>query len=208
MTLSLMSSSTRGPIDRALASVLLANMLETWLDAPPELQSTAEGINESEDQRTPPKQTRLHLPAPINSGSNPPPPGEHRAAVCLAAEGPGTGLERSPHSDARRRSGDLGGASDRTHGFQDPGCGCFDGTGGSRVRLGSFPAGRLECRLVSTAGTVCTNAHAGDRRRWLLRSRGLQRRTFVRDEGHHGTSGTALPARAPPGRQTQQSQKR
>jgi hypothetical protein len=60
MTLSLTSSSTRKPIDRALASVLWANMLEAWLDAQPELPTTVEGIDESEDQRKPPKQTRLH----------------------------------------------------------------------------------------------------------------------------------------------------
>jgi len=47
---------------------------------------------------------------------------------------------------------------------------------------------------------LCALTHTLDRRRWLLRSSGLQRRTFVRVEGNDGPSGAAFSTRAPPGR--------
>src|SRR5215831_10604763 len=203
-----MSSSLIAPFDPELGGVLLANMLEAWLDAQPDFLTIAEVTDELEDHRTASEQTRLHLPAPIDPGSSSSSSGEHRTPVCSAAEGTGVGLERSHSPHTGSRFGNIRYADNQTHGFQDFGGGCFDGSSGSRVCFGSFAAGALECRLVSTARIVRADPDTRDRRRWLLRSRGLQRRTFARAEGHHGASGTALPSRAPPGRQTQQSEKR
>ena len=45
--------------------------------------------------------------------------------------------------------------------------------------------------------------NSGDRRRWLLRSSGLQRRIVARVEGHNGPGRATFLARAPPGRQAQ-----
>src|SRR5215470_11000626 len=167
------SSSLIVPIDPKLGGVLLANMLESWLDAPAEFLTTVEVTDEREDHRPTSEQIRLHLRAPVDSGSNPSPSGEHGTPVCPAAEGTGTGLEGSHSPDPRPRPGNFGRAGDWAYGFQDLGGGCFDGASGSGVCFGGLAAGTLECRLVSTAGTVCPDPNASDRRRWLLRSGGL-----------------------------------
>src|SRR6516225_9999617 len=195
-----MSSSLIVPIDAELGGVLLANMLEAWLDAPSDLLTTAEVPDELEDHRTASEQIRLHLCPPVDPGSNPSPSGEHGTPVCPAAEGTGTGLERTHSPHPGPRFGNIGGTDDRAYGFQDLGGGCFDGPSGSRVCIGSFTAGTLECRLVSIVGVVRTDPHTRYRRRWLLRSRGLQRRTLVGAQGNHGAGGVALSTRAPPGR--------
>ncbi|WP_239142824.1 recombinase family protein [Variovorax sp. WS11] len=66
---------------------------------------------------------------------------------------------------------------------------------------------RFEPRLASAPGTVCPDAHPGDRYRWLLRPRGLQRRTGARNQGHDGPGRTAFLARAPPGGKLNKAQK-
>src|SRR6516165_12442108 len=195
-----MSSSLIVAIDPKLGGVLLANMLETWLDGRADFLTTAEVTDELEDHRRASEQIRLRLPAPVDPGSNPSPPREHGTSVCPAAEGTGTGLERSHRPHPRPRPGNIRRADDGAYGFQDLGGGCFDGASGSGVCFGSFAAGTLECRLVSIAGAVRADPHAGDRRRWLLRPSGLQRRTVVGAQGNHGAGGVALSTRAPPGR--------
>ena len=195
-----MCSSLFVPIDPESGGVLLANMLEAWLDARADFLTIAEVTDELEDHRTASEQTCLHLSAPVDPGSSPSSSGEHGTPVCPAAEGIGIGLERSHGPHTRSRPGNIGCADDRTHGFQDFGRGCFDGASGSRVCSGSFATGTLECRLVSTAGVVRTDPDAGDRRRWLLRSSGFQRRTVVGAQRNHGASGVALSTRAPPRR--------
>src|SRR5215472_10789055 len=159
-----MSSSLIVPINPELGGVLLANMLETWLDARADFLTTAEVTDELEDHRTASEQIRLHLCPPVDPGSNPSPSREHGTSVCPAAEGAGTGLERTHSPHPGPRFGNIGGTNDRAYGFQDLGGGCFDGASGSRVCIGSFTAGTLECRLVSIAGVVRTDPHAGDRR--------------------------------------------
>ena len=52
---------------------------------------------------------------------------------------------------------------------------------GAVFALGSLAAGALESRLASAAGVVRAHRNAGDRRRWLLRSGGFQRRTCCSD---------------------------
>src|SRR5262252_352514 len=98
-----MSSSLIVPINPELGGVLLANMLETWLDARADFLTTAEVTDELEDHRTASEQIRLHLCPPVDPGSNPSPSREHGTSVCPAAEGAGTGLERthSPHPGPR-----------------------------------------------------------------------------------------------------------
>src|SRR6516164_4123581 len=46
----------------------------------------------------------------------------------------------------------------------------------------------LECRLASAAGVVRADTNPRDRRRWLLRSCGLQRWPVVGAQGGHGAS--------------------
>ena len=63
-------SAPAAPIDAALGGVLLANMLARWLDSNPEVLSTAETADESENYRASPEQTSLHLPTPVNAGAS------------------------------------------------------------------------------------------------------------------------------------------
>ena len=79
-------SALHPPIDPGWGGALLANMLESWLDHDPSLIATAEARDESEDSRTPPQQAGLHLLAPVDAGSSPPPSGEHGAPVRPARE--------------------------------------------------------------------------------------------------------------------------
>ena len=175
-------SALHAPIDPGLGGVLLANMLASWLDRQSAaVTATAEASDESQDQGTSPEQTGLHLLTPVDAGPSAPPSGEHGAPVCTAREGAGTGLERIPDSHARPGPGKDGNGDDGAGGLQDLGGGCLDGPSGRGVCPGSLATGALESRLASAAGAVRAHRHAGDRRRWLLRSGGLQRRTACSD---------------------------
>src|ERR1700741_1215852 len=194
------SSSLIVPIDRQLASVIVANMLENWLGCSPHALTTPEVIDEPENLRTAEEQTGLHLCASVNPCVSAPPSGEYRAPVCAAAESYGTGVERTIDPPPRSGFGNIRCPYDGTHGLQDPGSGCFDGPGGRGLCLGGFATGALECRLAPAPGVVCTDAHPRDRRGWLLRSGGFQRWVIVGTQGNDGASGVALYPRAPPGR--------
>ena len=65
------------------------------------LTANAEARDESPRSRATPQQAGLHLPAPVDAGPSSPPSGEHRAPVCAAREGAGTGLERIRDSHPR-----------------------------------------------------------------------------------------------------------
>src|SRR5215217_3511080 len=192
--------------DAGLGGVLLANMLEGWLDGDPEVLPTAEVANEPQDCRTSPEQTRLHLFTPVHAGSGTSPSGEHGAPVCTAGESTATGLERIADPHTRSGPGQDWDRNGRAGGLQDPGSGCLHGSSGCGVCTGSLAVGTIEPRLAPATGVVCAHHNSGDRRGWLLRPRGLQRRIVARVEGHNGPSRVTFLARAPPGRQAQQSE--
>jgi hypothetical protein len=73
-------SAIQIPIDVGLGGILLANMLTAWLEGDPKVLSTEEVVDESQDCRTSPEQTSLHLFTPVDAEPSPPPSGEHR--VC------------------------------------------------------------------------------------------------------------------------------
>jgi hypothetical protein len=175
-------SALRAPIDPEWGGVLLANMLESWLDHGPSLIATAEVRDESEDSRASPQQAGLHLLAPVDAGPSSPPSGEHGAPVGTAREGVGTGLERIPDPHSRPGFGKDGGGDGGAGGLQDLSGRCLDGSSGSGVCPGGLAAGALESRLASSAGVVRAHGHSGNRRGWLLRPGGLQRRTSFRIE--------------------------
>src|SRR6516225_4728669 len=99
------SSSLIVPIDPELGGVLLANMLEAWLDAHPDSLTTAEVTDELEDHRATSEQTCLHLRAPVDVGSSPSPSRKHGTPICAAAESTGTRLEHSSRPNTRSRPG-------------------------------------------------------------------------------------------------------
>src|SRR5258707_7618382 len=123
------SSSLSVPIDPQLASMLIANMLENWLDSSPHILTTVEVTNEPENLRTAAEQTSLHLCASVDACPSAPPSGEYRASVCAATESAGTGLERNVDPHPRSGFGSIRCSHDGTHGLQDPGSGCFHGPG-------------------------------------------------------------------------------
>src|SRR6267143_3596910 len=102
-------ASLPAPIDAESGGLLLANMLESWLQGPASFLAPAEVVDELEDHRTPPEQTRLHLSPPVDPGPSASPSGEHRAPVCPAREGAGTRLERSGDPYPRPGPGCVGG---------------------------------------------------------------------------------------------------
>src|SRR4029453_3481907 len=208
MAVSEMHSSLTAPIDVELGGVLLANMLEAWLQGNPNFSATAEATDEPQDSRSSPEPACLHLPTPVDAWSGTPSSGEHGAPVCTAREGAGTGLERVPDPHTRPGPGQDGYRNGGAGGLQDLGGGCFDGSSRCGVCIGSLAVGALEPGLASSARVVCAHHNPGDRRRWLLRSSGLQRRIVARVEGHNGPGRAPFLARAPPGRQPQQSKER
>src|SRR5215218_4618026 len=183
-------------------------MLEGWLQGNLNFSASAEATDEPQDSRPSLEQTRLHLPTPIDARSGTPPSGEHGTAVCTAREGAGTGLEPTPDPHTRPGPGQDGYRNGGAGGLQDFGGGCFDGPSRCGVCIGSLAVGTLEPGLASAARVVRAHYNPGDRRRWLLRSSGLQRRIVARLEGYNGAGRAPFLARAPPGRQTQQSQER
>src|SRR5260370_5775037 len=201
-------SALHTPIDVGLGGVLLANMLVAWLDGNPRILPTGEATDESQDPGTSPERGGIELLTAIDTEPGPPTSGEHGAAVCAAREGTRTALERSldpyagsgPRKDGHR-DGEAGG-------LQDLGGGGLDGTSRRGVCVGGLAVGALKPRLASTAGVVRAHRNAGDRRRWLLRSGGLQRRIVTRIAGPNGPGRTTLFARAPPGREAQQGEER
>src|SRR5215469_7012201 len=187
------------PIDVRVGGMLLANMLVAWLDEEV-LSAGEEASHESQDRRTSPKPTSLRVFTPVDAQPSPPPSGEHGASVCTAREGAGTGLERIPDPHAGSGPGQDGYRNGSTGGLQDFGGGGLNGASGGGICLRSLAAGALESRLASASGVVRTHRNAGDRRRWLLRSSGFQRRTFARIEGCNGPGRAPVFARAPPRR--------
>src|ERR1051325_6300205 len=201
-------SAKQVPMDVRLAGMLLANMLVAWLDSDSEVVPTGEAVNESQDCRTSPEQTSLHLPASVDAGPSPPSSGEHGTPVCTSPESLGTGLERIPDSHTRSGLGEDRHRNGGTGGLQDLGGGRLDGASGRRVCIGGLATGALESGLASAPGIMRLHRNAGDRRRWLLRSGGFQRRIVARIEGRNGPSRAPFFARAPPGRQAQQGEER
>src|SRR6266576_1055126 len=129
------SSSLIVPTDPPLASVIIANMLENWLDSSPHAWTTPEVTDEPENLRTAEEQTGLHLCASVDPGASAPPSGEYRAILCAAAESSRTGLERTVDPHPRSGFGNMRCSYDGAHGLQDPGSGCFHWTGGGGVCL-------------------------------------------------------------------------
>src|ERR1700684_1885443 len=148
-------SALHAPIDAGLGGVLLANMVEAWLAGNPDSLASAEAADEPQDHGTAPEQTGIHLCATVDERSSAPPPGEHGAPVCIASDGGGDGLGRIGDSHAPPGLGDDGDRDDQAGGFQDAGGGCFDGSSGRGVCVGSLAAGALESGLASAVGAVC-----------------------------------------------------
>src|SRR5260370_21624557 len=120
-------SALHAPIDAGLGGVLLANMVEAWLAGNPDCLPSMEAADEPQDHGTTPEQTGLHLCSPVDECPSAPPSGEHRAPVCAASDGAGTGLERIGDPDARPGLRPDGDRNDQAAAFADSSGGCFTG---------------------------------------------------------------------------------
>lgn len=196
-------------LDLDSAGMLVANFLQSWrrsgLALTPPRQPSSPPTYDLEHPTSPPPEDGLRLPAPIHDGPGLPSSGEHSAAVCLERASPGIGLEARPDPGPGRGPGDLRRADEQPPGFQDLGCRCVAGQSRSRLRLGSFALIALVQRLASVAGDLLPDRNLDRRCRRLLRSRRFQRPVVARTQRDHVPGRTALSARAPPGRQAQQS---
>src|ERR1700677_2990232 len=192
-------ATVHSSIDVELGGAFLANMLTCWLDGDRESSFSLEVADEYHDQRAPPEQDRLCVCAPVDAGAGPSPSGEHGAPVCAERESPAIGLERFDGSDSGPGSGQVRSTDYGAGGFQDSGSGSLDGTGGGGVCGGGLATSAFELGLASIAGVVCTDRHAGDRRRWVLQLSGFQRRSFIGIKRDNGSGRASFIARAPPG---------
>src|ERR1700730_10023614 len=199
-------SARIAPSEMETGGVLLANMLEAWLDSGPNVLASTETIDELQDHRAASEQIRLCVCAPIDDGPSSSPPREHRASVCSPPEGTGAGVERSgdPHPGPGSRL--VGSTDDGTGGLQDLGERYLAGPRGCGVCLGGLTPGAFRPGLASAVAVVCLDSDLGHRRGWLLRSQRFQRRPSFRIERHNGPGRTSFSARAPPGREAQQSE--
>src|SRR5258708_11603213 len=123
------SSSLIVPFDPQLASVIVANMLENWLDSSPHALTTSEVIDEPENLRTAEEQTGLHLCATVNPCASAPPSGEYRSSVCAPAESYGTGLDRTIDPHPRSGVAIIRCPYDGTHPFEYTCSGAFHAPG-------------------------------------------------------------------------------
>jgi hypothetical protein len=196
------------PLDLDSAGMLVANFLQSWRQAgwaltpPPQSPSPAYDLK---NPNPPSPEDGLRLPAPIHDGPSLPPPGEHSAAVRVEGASSGTGLATEPDPGAGCRPGDLGHANEQPPGLQDAGSRCVTGQSRSRLRLGGFALIALVQRLASVARDLLPDRNPDRRCRWLLRSGRFQRPVVARPQRDYVPGRTAFPARAPPGRQAQQS---
>jgi hypothetical protein len=84
-------------LDLDMAGMLVANFLQSWLQAGLDLEPQApQSLHDSQDPTAPSPEDGLHLSAPVDHGPSAPSPGEHRQAIRLEGQGPEPGLaERS-----------------------------------------------------------------------------------------------------------------
>src|ERR1700756_2737181 len=102
-------------------------MLEAWLSAESALEPNEEAVDEQQDHLATSQQAGVHLYPPVDAGPGATPSGEHRASVCFARQGAGTGLATHGGPDPGPRPRSVGGADDGPRGLQDAGGGCLDG---------------------------------------------------------------------------------
>src|SRR5687767_5284926 len=123
-------------LEMETGAVLLANMLEAWLDN--EVWIAGEVVDELKNNETTLQQTRLCVCAPIDDGAGSSPSGEHRTSVCPPPESTGSGVERNGDPHARPGSRSVGSTDGGARGLQDLGERYLAGPSGCSVGLGSL----------------------------------------------------------------------
>jgi hypothetical protein len=94
-------SACLSPSERETGAVLLATMLEAWLDEEAKVGTAGEAVDELKNNGTTLQQTRLCVCAPIDDGASASPSGEHGTSVCPPPEGTGAGGGGTKRRSAR-----------------------------------------------------------------------------------------------------------
>src|SRR5438477_4583255 len=155
------SIETLAALDVPSVGMLIANMLVSWIDAQSSCSTAVENAHEQQDHRVSFEQTRVHIPATVNSGTGTPSSTEYRTSVRVARESTATGLDRGIDSGAGSGPGTLRKTQHRSRRLQDSRSRGVDGSGGCGVRARSIPPCTLERRLGAAAGAVCADANGG-----------------------------------------------
>src|ERR1043166_9384483 len=199
-------------IDPRPVAQVVATMLQAFRRAGACLASASLAPSTTYEKRTDPgnpsPEAGLRLLAPVHPQASPSTPGEHRTPIRAEGQGPAIGLADRADPHPGSRPGDLWHPDGQPTGFQTPGGRSVVAEGWSRVRLGSLALVALGFRLASFGGLVRVDRNFADRRGRHLQPRRLQRSLALGAQGDAVSGRTALLARPPPGRQTQQSAQR
>src|SRR5215469_15730374 len=109
-------------LDLDMAGKLVANFLQSWLQAGPDQEPRApQRLHDNQDPTTSSSEDGLHLSAPVDPGPSAPSSGEHRQAVRLEGQSPEPGLAQRPDPPAGPGLGLVRHADQQPPGFQDAG---------------------------------------------------------------------------------------
>src|SRR6202022_4660878 len=105
-----------------MAGMLVANFLQSWLQARLAQQPHPQQIPHDIQDPTPPSpEDGLCVSASIDHGPSAPSPGEHRQAIRPKGQSPEPGLAERPDPRAGSRFGLVRHPDQQPRGFQDPG---------------------------------------------------------------------------------------
>jgi hypothetical protein len=192
-------------LDFAKAGAILADMVVSYLTAgasPSDPERASE--HDTEDCRSTPVATGMHLHSPVNARPSALPSGEHGSPIQLDEQGTVTRLEPGTDQGSRSRPRKIWSCSKHPHRLQDIGRRRGDGPRRCDLLSGGVKAGAFEPGLASAARTVRHHWYGRDRRRRCVRPSRFQRWPRARHEGHLRPSGVAHHSRAPPRWQAQQ----
>src|SRR5215472_9865931 len=187
------------------AAAIITNMIESYLAGGAPLPNM-EGADhdEFEDGRSPSGAASLHLHSPIDAGPGPLQSRKQGTPVQSGEPSEGTGLDAGADPNPRRRSRPLRRAGDPSRRLQDSSQRCRNGSSRRHLLPGSLAPGAIQQGLAQVIGTVRDHQNLGVRRRWLLRSSRLQRRSCTWHKRAVRTGRTPHYSRAPPRSKTQQ----
>jgi hypothetical protein len=173
-----MFSTSCGPVlsldAQRQAGILLANMIESYLDHHDSLPNQEPFHESPQDHDRTPEEESVRVRPPVDARPGAASPGEHRPAVRPERQGPVTRLERETDLHARPRPGNVGDAEPSSRRLQDAAGRCFARRGRGRSGSGSLPPGSQQHRLAPVNRTLLTDGHIDPRRRRRLQSSRLQ----------------------------------
>src|SRR5215470_8056273 len=192
-------------LDLTKAAAIIANMIESYLAGGAPLPNM-EGADhdELENGRSQSGAASLYLHSPIDAGPGPLQSRKQGTPVQSSEPSEGTGLDAGADPDPRRRSRPLRRAGDPSRRLQDSSQRCRNGSSRRHLLPGSLAPSAIQQALAQVIGTVRDHQNLGVRRRWLLRSSRLQRRSCPWHKRAVRTGRTPHYSRAPPRSKTQQ----